>query len=172
MTLRQRPACIGIDIDFDICPWSYGPVSEPMFGLLIHNPRWPCWSKKRKPNYQKKASSRNTIRSITFMNYVMKKYTNLRYMSRWAGVLLQRFNEIYIDNTPGTHSDTCHIKTVPVIQNGLGVKHVHFPLLPSVLTTVVQSDTKWLLISSMCHMGKKLALNLSFTNLTRLNRCP
>ena len=29
-----------------------------------------------------------------------------------------------------------------------------------------------LLISAMCHMGKKLALNLSFTNLTRLNRCP
>ena len=93
-------------------------------------------------------------------------------MSRWAGVLLQRLNEIYIDNTPGTHSDTCHIKTVPVILNGLGVKHVHFPLLTSVRISLVQSDTKWLLISVMCHMGKKLALNLSFTNLTRLNRCP
>ena len=73
---------------------------------------------------------------------------------------------------PGTHADTYHIKTVPVIMNGLGVKHVHFPLLPSVRTSLVQSDTKRLLISAMCHMGKKLALNPSFTNLTRLNRCP
>ena len=163
---------IGIGIDFDICPWSYGPVSEPLFWLLIPYPHWPCWSKKRKHNYQKKASSRNVIHSITFMNYVMKEYTNLSYMSRWEGVLLQRLNEIYIDNTPGTHSDTCHIKTVPVILNGLGVKHAHFPLLPSVRTSLVQSDTKWLLISAMCYMDKKLALNLSFTNLTRLNRCP
>ena len=105
------------------------------------------------------------------MNYVMKEYTNLSYMSRRAGVFLQRLNKIYIDNTPGTHSDTCHVKTVPIILNGLGVKHVHFPLLPSVLNSLVQSDTKLLLISAMCHMGKKLALNLSFTNLTRLNRC-
>ena len=163
---------IGIGIDFDICSWSYGPVSEPLFWLLIPNPHWPCWSKKRKLNYQKKASSRNAMRSITFMNYVMKEFTNLRYMSRWAGVLLQRLNEIYIDNTPGTHSDTCHIKTVPVIMIGLGAKNVHFPLLPSVRTSLVQSDTKWLLISVMWHMGKKLALKLSFTNLTRLNRCP
>ena len=135
---------------------------------------WPCWSKKRKHNYQKKASSRNAIRSITYMNYVMKEYTNLNYMSRWAGVLFQRLNEIYrpIDNTPATHSDTCHIKTVPVILIGLGVKHVHFPLLPSVRASLVQSDTMWLLISAMCHMGKKLALKLSFKNLTRLNRCP
>ena len=132
----------------------------------------PCWSKKRKHNYQKKASSRNAIHSITFMNYVMKEYTNLSYMSCWAGVLFQRLNEMYIDNMPGTHSGTCHIETVPVIQNGLGVKHVHFPLLPSVCTSLVQSDTKWLLISAMCHMGKKLALNLSFINLTRLNHCP
>ena len=161
---------IGIGIDFDICPWSYRPVSEPLFWLLISNPHWPCWSKKRKRNYQK-ASSRNAIRRITFMNYVMKEYTNLSHMSRWAGVLLQRLSEIYIDNTPGRHSDTCHIKTVSVILNGLGVKHVNFPLLPSVRTSLVQSDTKWLLISAMCHMGKKLALNI-FTNLTRLNRCP
>ena len=167
----DRPA-IGIGIDFDICPWSYRPVSEPLFWLLIPNPYWPCWSKKRKHNYQKKASTRNAIRSITFMNYVMKEYTNLSYMNRWAGVLLQRLNEIYIDYTPGTHSDTCHIKIVPVILNGLEVKHGHFPLLPSVRTSLVQSDTKWLLLSAMCHMGKKLALNLSFTNLTRLNRCP
>ena len=101
--------CIGIGIDFYICPWSYGPVSEPLFSLLIHNPHWPCWSKKRKHNYQKNASSRNAIRSITFMNYAMKEYTNLSYMSRWEGVLLQRLNEIDIDNTPGTHPDTCHI---------------------------------------------------------------
>ena len=98
-------------------------------------PHWPCWSKKRKHNYQKKASSRNAIRSITFMNYVMKENTNLNYMSRWAGVLFQHLNEIYIDSTPGTHSDTCNIKTVPVILNGLGVQHVHFPLLPSVHTS-------------------------------------
>ena len=39
---------IGIGIDFDICPWSYGPVSEPLFWLLILNPHWPCWSKKWK----------------------------------------------------------------------------------------------------------------------------
>ena len=50
------------------------------------------------------------------MNYVMKEYTNLSYMSQWAGVFLQRLIEIYIDNTPGTHSDTCHIMTVPVIR--------------------------------------------------------
>ena len=50
-------------------------------------------------------------------------------------MLLQRLNEIYIDNKPGTHSDTCNIKTVPVILNGLGVQHVHFPLLPSVQTS-------------------------------------
>ena len=80
--------------------------------------------------------------AITFMNYVMKVYTNLSYMSRSAGVILQRLNEIYIDNTPGTHSDTCHIETVPVILNALGGKHVHFPLLPSVRTSLVQSDTK------------------------------
>ena len=134
-------------------------------------PSWPCWSKKRKHNYQKKASSRNAICSITFMNDVMKKYTNLSYMSLWESVFLQRLNEIYIDNTPGTHSDTCNIKTVPVILNGLEVQHVQFPLLPSVRTSLVQSDTKWLL-SAMCHKGKKLALSLSFTNLTRLNRCP
>ena len=116
---RATAVCIGISIDFDICPWSYGPVSEPLFWLLIPNPHWPCCSKKRKHNYQKKASSRDAIRSITFINYVMKEYTNLSYMSRWAGVLLQRLNGIYMDNTPGTHSDTCHIKTVPVILNGL-----------------------------------------------------
>ena len=75
------------------------------------------------------------------MNYVMKEYTNLSYMSRRAGVPLQRLIYIY-DNTPGTHSDTCHIKTVPVILNGLGVQHVHFPLLTSVRTSLVQSDTK------------------------------
>ena len=161
-----------IGIDFDICPWSYRPVSEPLFWLLITNPHCPCWSKKRKHNYQKKASSRNAIRRIAFMNYVMKEYTNLNYMNRWAGVLFQRLNEIYIENTPGTHSDTCNIKTVPVILNGLGVQHVHFPWFPSVHTSLVQSDTKWLLISAMCHMGKKLALKLSFANLTRLNRCP
>ena len=40
-------------------------------------PHWPCWSKKRKHNFQKKASSRNVIRSITFMNYVMKEYSLL-----------------------------------------------------------------------------------------------
>ena len=86
----------------------------------------------------------NAIRSITFRNYVMKEYTNLNYMSRRAGVLFQRLNEIYVglDNTPGTHSDTCNIKTVPVIVNGLGVQHVHFPLLPSVRTSLVQSDTE------------------------------
>ena len=66
----------------------------------------------------------------------------------------------------------CNIKTILVIPNGLGVQHVHFPLLPSVRTSLVQSDTKWLLISAMCHMGKKLALKLSFTNFTCLNRCP
>ena len=163
---------IGIGIDFDICPWSYGPVSEPLFWLLIHNPHWPCWSKKRKHSYQKKANSRNAICRITFMNYVMKEYTNLNYMSRWAGLFFHRLNEIYIDNTPGTHSDTCNIKTVPVILNGLGVQQVHFPLLPSFRISLVQSDTKWWLISATCHMGKKLALNLSFTNVTCLNRCP
>ena len=42
----QRNDAIGID--FDICSWSYGPVSEPLFWLLIHNPHWPCWSKKLK----------------------------------------------------------------------------------------------------------------------------
>ena len=144
---------IGIGIDFDICSWSYRPVSEPLFWLLVPNPYWPFWSKKRKHNYQKKASSRNAILSITFMNYVMKEYTNLSYMSRWAGVFLRRLNEIYIDNTPGTDSDACHIETVPVILNALGGKHVHFPLLPSVRTTIVQSGTKWLLISAMCHIG-------------------
>ena len=61
------------------------------------------------------------------MNYVMKEYTNLNYMTRREGVLFQRLNEIYIDNTPGTHSDKCNIKTVPVTLNGLGVQHVHFP---------------------------------------------
>ena len=121
---------------------------------------------------RRRPSSRNAIRRITFMNYVMKEYTNLSYASRWVGVLLQRLNEIYLDNTPGTHSYTCPIETVPVILNALGGKHVHFPLLPSVRTSLVQSDSKWLLISAMCRMGKKLALNLSFTNLTRLNRCP
>ena len=47
---------------------------------------WPSWSKKRKHNYQKKASPRNAICSITLMNYVIKEYTNLSYMSRWARV--------------------------------------------------------------------------------------
>ena len=56
----------------------------------------------------------------------MKEYTNLNYMSCWVGVLFQHLNEIYIDNTP-EHTDTCNIKTVPVILNGLGVQHVHFP---------------------------------------------
>ena len=140
--------------------------------MLIPNPHWPCWSKKRKHSYQKKASSRNAIRRITFMNYVMKEYTNLNYMSRWAGVLFQHLNEIYIDNTPRTHSDMCNIKSVLVILNGLGVQHVHFPLLTSVRTFLVQSDMKWLLISAMCHMDRKLALKLSFTNLTRLYCCP
>ena len=55
-------------------------------------PTLTCWSKKRKHNYKKKASSRNAICRITFMNYVMKEYTNLNYMSRWAGVLFQRLN--------------------------------------------------------------------------------
>ena len=76
------------------------------------------------------------------MNYIMKENTNINYMSCRASVLFQRLNEIYIDNTPGTHSDTCNIKTVSVILNGLGVQHVHFPLLPSVRTSLVQSDTK------------------------------
>ena len=76
------------------------------------------------------------------MNYVMKEYTNLNYTSSRAGVFFDRLNEIYIDITPGTHSDTCNIKTVPEILNGLGVQHVHFPLLPSVRTSLVQSDTK------------------------------
>ena len=31
-------------------------------------------------------------------------------------MLLQSLNEIDIDNTPGTHPDTCHIMTVPVIR--------------------------------------------------------
>ena len=66
---------IGIGIDFDICPWSYRPVSEPLFWVLIPTPHWPCWSKKRKYNYQKKASSRYAIRSIMFMNYVMEACT-------------------------------------------------------------------------------------------------
>ena len=83
---------IGIGIDFDICPWSYGPVGEPLFWLLIPNPHWPCWSKKRKHNYLKKANSSNAKHRITFMNYVMKEYTNLNYMSRLAGVLFQRLN--------------------------------------------------------------------------------
>ena len=165
--------CIGIGIDFDICPWSYGPVSEPLFLLFIPNAHWPCWPKKQKHNYQKKASSRNAIRSIAFINYVMKEYTNLNYTSRWAGVLLQRLNEIYIDNTPGTHSDMCHIKTVPVILNGLWVQHVHFPLLPSVRTPSSAIGYEVIiLISTTCHMGKKLAFNLPFTNLTHPNRCP
>ena len=76
-----------------------------------------------------------------FMNYVMQVCTNLRYISRCAGVLLQR-NEIHIDNKPGTHPNTCHIKSVPVTLNVLGVKHEHFLLLPSVRTSVVQSDTE------------------------------
>ena len=29
------------------------------------------------------------------MNYAMKEYTNLSYMSRWEGMLLQRLNEIH-----------------------------------------------------------------------------
>ena len=102
----------------------------------------------------------------------MQECTILRYISRWEGVLLRSLNEIDIDNTPGTHPDTCHIETAPVILHGLGVKHVHFPLVPSVLTSTVHSDTKWWLILATSHMGKKLALNLSFTNLIRLNRCP
>ena len=43
---------------------------------------------------------------------------------------------------------------------------------PLVRISVVQSDTKWWLIWAACHMGKRLAPNLSFTNPTRLNRCP
>ena len=71
------------------------------------------------------------------MNFVKQECTNLRYISRLAGVLFQRLKEIDIDYMPGTHPDTCHIKTVPVVLNGLGVKHVHFPLLSSVRTSVV-----------------------------------
>ena len=37
--------------DFDICPWSYRPVSEPLFWLLISYLHWPCWSKKLKHNW-------------------------------------------------------------------------------------------------------------------------
>ena len=107
---------IGIGIDFDICPWSYRPVSEPLFWLLIPTPHWPCWSKKWKHNYQKKASSRNVICSIMFMNYIMEACTMLSYISRWMDMLFQRLNEIDMDNMPGTHPDTCHIMTVPVIR--------------------------------------------------------
>ena len=116
LSWRMMGFYIGLGIDFDICPWSYRPVSEPLFWLLIPNPHWPCWSKKWKHNYQKKASSRNAIRSITFMNYVMEACTILRYISRWAGVLLQHLNKIDIDNTSGTHPDTFHIMTAPVIR--------------------------------------------------------
>ena len=120
--------------------------------LLIPNPHWPCWSKKRKGNYQKKAISRNAIRSITFMNYVMKEYTNLSYMSRRTGVFLQRLNEIYIDNTPGTHSDTCNIKTVPVILNGLWVQHVHFP--PAFLGPHLSNASGYEVITQVCKKKK------------------
>ena len=66
-------------------------------------------------------------------------------------MLPQHLNEIYIDNMPGTHSDTCHIKTVPVILNGLGVQHVHFPLLPSVRTTSVIGYEVIINISHVTH---------------------
>ena len=54
--------------------------SQPILTLLIQ---------ETKTIIYQKASSRNAIRSIMFMNYVMKKSTNLSYMSCWAGVFLR-----------------------------------------------------------------------------------
>ena len=86
-----------------------------------------------------------------FMNYVMKEYTNLRYMSRWAGVLLQRLNEIYIDNTPGTHSDMCNIKTVPVILNALGGESCAFP--PASFSPHLSSAIGYEVIINISHVS-------------------
>ena len=72
-------------------------------------------------------------------------------MSRRAGVFLQGRNEIYIDNTPGTHSDTCHIETVPIILNALGGEACEFP--PASLSPHLSSAIGYEVIINISHVS-------------------